>query len=94
MARHSGVGRYAESGCPFGFNDKSIVDYGLYASGANGALTLTTSRGDFDDSDALAPKISIGVGTIRASVKELNWRIRYSDLYSRRSSCCRYSSYE
>ena len=51
-------------------NNKSIVDYGLYASGANGAFTLTTSRGDFVDSDALAPKISIGVGTIRASVKD------------------------
>ena len=51
-------------------NNKSIVDYGLYASGANGAFTLTTSRGDFDDSDALVPKISIGVGTIRASVKD------------------------
>ena len=51
-------------------HNKSIVDYGLYASGANGAFTLTTSRGDFDDSDALVPKISIGVGTIRASVKD------------------------
>ena len=51
-------------------NNKSLVDYGLYASGANGSLTLTTSRGDFDDSDALVPKLSIGSGTIRASVKD------------------------
>ena len=40
-------------------NDKSLVDYGLYASGANGALTLTTSSGDFDDSDAFVPKLSL-----------------------------------
>ena len=51
-------------------NDNSLLDYGLYASGANGALTLTTSRGDFDDSDAFVPKLSIGSGTIRASVKD------------------------
>ena len=51
-------------------NGKSLVDYGLYASGANGALTLTTSRGNFDNSDALVPKLSIGSGTIRASVKD------------------------
>ena len=47
-----------------------LLDYGLYASGANGTLTLTTSRGDFDDSDAFVPKVSIGSGTIRASVKD------------------------
>ena len=52
-------------------NNKSLVDYGLYASGANGVTdTLTTSRGDFDDPDALVPKLSIGSGTIRASVKD------------------------
>ena len=51
-------------------NNKTLVDYGLYSSGANGSLTLTTSRGDFDDSDALVPKLSIGSGTIRASVKD------------------------
>ena len=33
-------------------------------------MTLTTSRGDFDDSDALVPKLSIGSGTIRASVTD------------------------
>ena len=51
-------------------SNKTLVDYGLYASGANGAFTLTTSRGDFDDSDAFVPKLSIGSGTIRASVKD------------------------
>ena len=51
-------------------NNNSLVDLGLYASGANGALTLTTSRGDFDGSDAFVPKLSIGSGTIRASVKD------------------------
>ena len=50
--------------------NNTLVDYGLYASGANGTLTLTTSSGDFDDSDAFAPKVSIGSGTIRASVKD------------------------
>ena len=51
-------------------SNKSLVDYGLYASGANGALTLTTSRGDFDDSDAFVPRLSIGAGVIRATVKD------------------------
>ena len=50
--------------------NNTLVDYGLYASGANGTLTLTTSNGDFDDSDAFAPTVSIGSGTIRASVKD------------------------
>ena len=58
-------------------NNKSLVDYGLYASGANGSLTLTTSRGNFDDSDALVPKLSIGSGTIRASVKDSWWHLIY-----------------
>ena len=72
--------------------NNSLVDYGLYASGANGTLTLTTSRGDFDGSDAFAPKVSIGSGTIRASVKRLNYCIRFTDFYSRRTSRCWYSA--
>ncbi len=50
--------------------NNTLVDYGLYASGANGTLTLTTSSGDFDGSDAFAPTVSIGSGTIRATVKD------------------------
>ena len=46
------------------------MDYGLYASGANGALTLTSSNGDFDDSDAFIPKISFGSGSLRAAVRD------------------------
>ena len=51
-------------------SNKTLVDYGLYASGASGALTLTSSKGDFDSSDAFVPKLSIGGGSIRASVKD------------------------
>ncbi len=51
-------------------NSNSLIDYGLYASGANGALTLTSSRGDFDDSDTHLPQLSIGSGALRASVKD------------------------
>ena len=36
-------------------SNNSLVDYGLYASGANGTLTLTSSNGDFDNSDAFCP---------------------------------------
>ena len=51
-------------------SNNTLVDYGLYASGANGSLTLTSSKGDFDGSDAFVPKLSIGGGSIRASVKD------------------------
>ena len=34
-------------------SNNSLVDYGLYASGANGSLTLTSSNGNFDNSDRL-----------------------------------------
>ena len=51
-------------------SNNSLVDYGLYASGANGSLTLTSSKGDFDNSDAFVPKLSFGSGTIRATVKD------------------------
>ena len=51
-------------------SNNSLVDYGLYASGANGTLTLTSSKGDFDNSDAFVPKLSFGSGSIRATVKD------------------------
>ena len=51
-------------------SNNSLVDYGLYASGANGTLTLTSSKGDFDNSDAFVPKLSFGAGSIRATVKD------------------------
>ena len=50
-------------------SNNSLVDYGLYASGANGSLTLTSSNGNFDNSDSFAPKLSFGAGSIRATVK-------------------------
>ena len=51
-------------------SNNSLVDYGLYASGANGTLTLTSSKGDFDNTDAFVPKLSFGSGSIRATVKD------------------------
>ena len=51
-------------------SNNSLVDYGLYASGANGSLTLTSSNGNFDNSDAFVPKLSFGAGSIRATVKD------------------------
>ena len=40
-------------------SNNSLVDYGLYASGANGSLTLTSSKGNFDNSDAFVLQIII-----------------------------------
>ena len=45
-------------------SNNSLVDYGLYASGANGTLTLTSSKGDFDNSDAFAPNYHLAAGQL------------------------------
>ena len=46
----------------------TISDLGLYASGANGALTLSLSTGDFDVSGS-EPNMSIGLGQVQGSVQ-------------------------
>ena len=48
----------------------SLQDRGLFASGSGGTLTLATSRGNFDDSDANIARLSVGGGTVRATVTD------------------------
>ncbi len=48
----------------------SLQDRGLYASGSGGTLTLATSHGNFDDSDANIARLSVGGGIVRASVTD------------------------
>ena len=46
----------------------TISDLGVYASGANGTLTLSLATGDFDVSGS-EPNVSIGLGQIQGSVQ-------------------------
>ena len=48
----------------------SLQDRGLYASGSGGTLTLATSRGNFDNSDANIARLSVGGGIVRATVTD------------------------
>ena len=48
----------------------TLKDRGLHASGANGSLTLSTSRGNFDDSDANIATLNLGGGVTRAIVRD------------------------
>ncbi len=46
----------------------TMSDLGLYASGSNGALTLSLATGDFDSSGS-QPNMSIGLGQVQGSVQ-------------------------
>ena len=46
----------------------TISELGLYASGANGALTLSLATGDFDVSGS-EPNLSVGLGQVQGSVQ-------------------------
>ena len=46
----------------------TISELGLYASGANGALTLSLGTGDFDVSGS-EPNLSVGLGQVQGSVQ-------------------------
>jgi flagellar hook-associated protein 1 len=46
----------------------TISELGLYASGANGALTLSLATGDFDVSGS-EPNLAVGLGQIQGSVQ-------------------------
>lgn len=46
----------------------TIADLGLYASGANGALTLSLATGDFDVSGT-EPNLSVGLGQLQGRVQ-------------------------
>ena len=57
--------------------NETLQDLGLYASGANGQLTLTSANGNFDKSDLNAARLIAGGGQLRAAMSD---RIDASDL--------------
>ncbi|MCH1516611.1 MAG: hypothetical protein L7U52_07855, partial [Alphaproteobacteria bacterium] len=57
--------------------NETLQDLGLYASGANGQLTLTSAKGNFDKTDANAARLLTGGGQLRAAMSD---RIEASDL--------------
>ena len=46
--------------------NETLQDLGLYASGADGQLTLTSAKGNFDNTDANAARLIAGGGQLRA----------------------------
>ena len=57
--------------------NETLQDLGLYASGANGQLTLTSATGNFDKTDTNAARLLTGGGQLRAVTSD---RIDASDL--------------
>ena len=57
--------------------NETLQDLSLYASGANGRLTLTSAKGNFDKTDANAARLLTGGGQLRAVMSD---RIDASDL--------------
>ena len=57
--------------------NETLQDLGLYASGANGQLTLASANGNFDKTDLNAARLIAGGGQLRAIMSD---RIDASDL--------------
>ena len=57
--------------------NETLQDLGLYASGADGQLTLTSANGNFDKTDLNVARLIAGGGQLRAITSD---RIDASDL--------------